>query len=88
MSFAFEPEFHSAAYGCVIWADEPTLGRVRFEIGTKVLVDALGAQNPVEGQKNLALLTANRNRVEAACELAFARAPSSSVELQRIDFQP
>jgi hypothetical protein len=36
----FDPSFHSDG-GCVVWADETLMGRVRFDIGANILEDAL-----------------------------------------------
>jgi hypothetical protein len=34
----FDPSFHSdGVLGCVLWADETVMGRVRFDIGSRIL---------------------------------------------------
>jgi hypothetical protein len=53
----FDVEFHSDdnVLGCVLWADETVMGRVRFNIGRKILQDELDGENPVHGDLNVAL---------------------------------
>jgi hypothetical protein len=38
----FDPAFHSdGVLGCVLWADETVMRRVRFDIGPNILEDVL-----------------------------------------------
>jgi hypothetical protein len=87
MTIGFDPEFHCEGVGSILWADEPTFGRVRFVIRSRSLVDVLGSDTPVHTEKNLALVTRERQRVEKACRCAFVSRPAKQVELEAIDFQ-
>ena len=69
----FDDSFHSdGVLGCFIWADETATGRVRFDIGHKILQDVLHGGNPVHDDANVALCKTERLRIEAACQHAFA----------------
>jgi hypothetical protein len=62
------PSFHSdGMLGCVLWAEETLKGRVRFDIGSRILEDALHGGNPVHDAANVALCEegtdSNRSRV-------------------------
>jgi hypothetical protein len=85
----FDVEFHSDddVLGCVLWADETVMGRVRFNIGRKILQDELKGENPVHGNLNVALCEKERARIEAACRDAFASRPSKCIDLQPSDFR-
>jgi hypothetical protein len=50
----FDPSFHSD-HGCVLWADETLIGRVRFDIGANVLGDVLHGGSAVHDDANVAL---------------------------------
>ncbi len=83
----FDPVFHSdRALGCVLWADETVLRRVRFDMGHRILEDVLQGGNPVHDKANEELCERNRERIEAACRRAFADRPGERVELQPTDF--
>jgi hypothetical protein len=73
--------------GCLIWADEPTVKRVRFFIGSLVLQDVLHGGNPVHDEANIALCERERSRIEKASRRAFAERPGARIELKRADFQ-
>jgi hypothetical protein len=83
----FNDPFHSdGILGCFIWADEPTMKRVRFDIGPKILEDVLHGGNPVHDEANVALCERERPRIEAACRRAFAIRPSRLIKLEPSDF--
>jgi hypothetical protein len=62
----FEDRFESSVLACFLWADEPTMKRVRFGIGSKVLQDVLHGGNPVHDDANKKLCENERSRIEAA----------------------
>ena len=71
----FDNEFASdGACGCLLWADGPSVKRVRFSIGQMILQDLLHGGNPVHDQNNVALCERERPRIEDACRRAFAKA--------------
>jgi hypothetical protein len=83
----FDLSFHSdGVLGCVLWADETVMGRVRFEIGSLILQDVLRGGNPVHDEANVELCERARPRIEAACRQAFANRPSERIDLQPNDF--
>ena len=82
----FEDRFESSVLACFLWADEPTMKRVRFGIGSKVLQDVLHGGNPVHDDANKKLCENERSRIEAACRKAFASRPSESIDLEPDDF--
>jgi hypothetical protein len=88
---AFDARFVSAGaedvLGCMLWADEPKFGRVRFQIGHRILVDVLHSGNPVHHDETAKLCEACRLRIEKACRRAFTREQSARVELSLIDFR-
>jgi hypothetical protein len=73
--------------GCLIWADQPTYGRVRFSIDDSILADVIGAGNPVVQDRAIAVCEHERQRIELACRLAFYERPGEHVELQARNFQ-
>ena len=73
--------------GCILWADEPKFGRVRFHLGSFILVDVLHGANPVHRDENVRLCETSRLRIEKACRRAFARDPDTIVEVRSIDFR-
>jgi hypothetical protein len=81
----FDPSFHSDG-GCVLWADETLMGRVRFDIGANILEDVLHGGSAVREDANVALCEKERTRIEAACRQAFANRPSTHVKLEPTDF--
>jgi hypothetical protein len=86
----FEDRFHSdGVLSCFLWADsdEPTMERVRFNIGPNILEDVLHGGNPVHDDANVALCKRERPRIEAACRRAFATRPSRQIKLEPSDFQ-
>ena len=83
----FEDTFHSdGLVSCFIWADEPTMKRVRFYIGPTILEDVLHGGNAVHDDANVALCNGNRERIEAACRRAFAERPGERIDIEPIDF--
>ena len=83
----FDPSFHSdGVLGCVLWADETVIGRVRFDIGSRILEAVLHGGNAVHDDANLALCERERPRTEAACRRAFAMRPSKHIGLEPSDF--
>jgi hypothetical protein len=86
----FDVDFHSddRELGCVLWADETVMGRVRFDIGSLILQDVLRGGNPVHGPDNVKLCDRERPRIEAACRHAFATRPSGQIKLEPSDFNP
>lgn len=85
----FDNDFHSGdrALGCILWAEETVMERVRFDIGSCILQDALHGGNPVHGAANVALCKRERPRIEAACRRAFATRPIRQIKLEPSDFQ-
>jgi hypothetical protein len=79
----FQPD---GVLGCILWADDPAMKRVRFDIGARILMDVLHGGNPVHHEANVALCKRERTRIEAACRRAFAARPSERIELQAADF--
>jgi len=80
----FDNSVHSdGLVSCFIWADEPKMGRVRFCIGPRILEDVLHGENPVHDARNLVLCERNRERIEAACQRAFADRPGERIDLDR-----
>ena len=73
--------------GCMLWADEPKFGRVRFHIRNPILVDVLHGGNPDHHDENVMLCETCRPRIEKACRRAFIREQSARVELSLIDFR-
>jgi hypothetical protein len=85
----FDINFHSdRMLGCVLWADETVMGRVRFDIGSRILQDVLHGMNLVHDDANVALCERERLRIEAACRRAFADRPAERIDLQPTDFTP
>jgi hypothetical protein len=83
----FDIEFHSdGGLGCILWADETVMGRVRFDLGSRILEDVLLGGNAVHNDANVALCDRQRPRIEAACRRAFASRPSSHIALEPSDF--
>jgi hypothetical protein len=85
----FDNRFHSdGVLSCFLWADsdEPTMKRVRFNIGPKVLEDVLHGGNPVHDDASVALCERERSRIEAACRRVFATRPSARIDLRPTDF--
>jgi hypothetical protein len=83
----FDVSFHSdGVLGCVLWADETVMKRVRFYIGPNILEDVLCSGNPVHDDANVALCEKERGRIEAACRRAFADRPGARIDLQPTDF--
>jgi hypothetical protein len=84
----FDVSFHSddRELGCVLWADETVMGRVRFDIGSLILQDVLQGGNPVHADANVALCERQRPRIEAACRHAFAIRPGRHIKLEPSDF--
>jgi len=83
----FDPDFHSDdLLGCVLWASETLMGRVRFDIWSLILQDILHGRNPVHDKSNVELCERERPRIEAACRHAFAIRPSTHVALESSDF--
>jgi hypothetical protein len=83
----FDLSFHSdGVLGCVLWADQTVMGRVRFDIGPNILEDVLHGGNAVHDDANVALCEKERTRIEAACRRAFANRPSTRVKLEPSDF--
>jgi hypothetical protein len=72
---AFDASFVSGGaedvLGCMLWADEPKFGRVRFHIGNRILVDMLHGGNPVHHDENVKLCETCRPRIKKACRRAF-----------------
>jgi hypothetical protein len=87
---AFDANFLSAGaedvLSCMLWADEPKFGRVRFHIGSRILVDMLHGGHPVHHDENVKLCETCRPRIEKACRRAFIREQSARVELSIVDF--
>jgi hypothetical protein len=84
----FDVSFHpDGVLGCVLWADETVMKRVRFYIGPNILEDVLHGGNPVHDDANVALCKRERPRIEAACRRAFATRPSRQIKLEPSDFQ-
>jgi hypothetical protein len=73
--------------GCILWADEPKFGRVRFHLGSFILLDVLHGANPVHQDENVKFCESCRPRIEKACRRAFARDPDTRVEVRSIDFR-
>jgi hypothetical protein len=73
--------------GCVLWADEPKFGRVRFHLGSLILSDVLHSGNLVHQDENVRLCETYRPRIEKACRRAFARDQNVRMELSFIDFR-
>jgi hypothetical protein len=46
--------------GCILWADEPKFGRVRFHLGSFILVDVLHSGTPVPPDKKVLLCESHR----------------------------
>jgi hypothetical protein len=84
----FDVSFHSddREFGCVLWADETVMGRVRFDIGSLILQDVLHGGNPVHGSANVTLCERERPNIESACRHAFAIRPSGQIKLEPSDF--
>jgi hypothetical protein len=82
-----EPFRTDGALDCLIWADESSFGRVRFNIGHLILTDVLHGGNPIHHDINMALCERERHQIEAACRRAFADRPSALVDLTRVDFR-
>ena len=87
MTIQFDAEFHCEGVGCFLWADEPTYGRVRFSIGSTIIVDVLGGENPVCNERNKVLVTRERQPIQEACRRAFASRPDKQIELEASDFR-
>jgi hypothetical protein len=73
--------------GYILWANEPELGRVRFHIGRRILMDVLNGGNPVHHDENIRFCETCRPRIEKACRRAFSRERSARVDLSLIDFR-
>lgn len=65
----------------LLWADEPSLGRVLFYIDPVVLEDSLQIGHQLQDCER------ERRWIEEACQQAFADRPSNRIGLQSIDFQ-
>jgi hypothetical protein len=93
MALTFDPDFHTNTsnqllFGVIIWANDPTIGRILFEISPRVMEDKLHALHAVDSGKILKFAAAKRDEITAACCRAFARNPSTRIELEPIDFNP
>jgi hypothetical protein len=79
----FDREFRSDAgtNDVYLWGEQPAFGRVRFSIESGILVDHLGARNPVHREGNLSHCEAKRERIERACRRAFSRRLANRVSL-------
>jgi hypothetical protein len=73
--------------GCILLADEAKFRRVRFHLGSFILVDVLHGANPVHQDENVKLCESCRPRIERVCRRAFARDPDTRVEVRSIDFR-
>jgi hypothetical protein len=83
----FDNSFRSdRRFGCLLWADEPKMGRVCFYIGPTILQDVLHGGNPVHDDANVKLCERHRQPIEAACRRAFASRPSPRIDLKPSDF--
>jgi hypothetical protein len=82
----FDVDFHSDVLGCILWAEETAMGRVRFDIGPLILQDILQGGNPVHDPANRALCEREGPRIEAACRRAFVIRPSRLIKLEPSDF--
>jgi hypothetical protein len=74
-------------HGCILWADEPKFGRVRFHLGSFILVEVLHGGSPAHQDEHVTLCEKHRPRIEKACRRAFARDPDPRVEVRSIDFR-
>jgi hypothetical protein len=83
----FDDEFRLTGHRncCALWANEPTLKRVRFSINTDILPDAPGGL--VHDFAALELCERERHQIEAACRRAFTNRASADIELQPGDFK-
>jgi hypothetical protein len=71
--------------GCILWADEPKFGRVRFHSAVYP-ADVLHGANPVHQDENVRLC---ETRIYASKSLSacIARDPDTIVEVRSIDFR-
>jgi hypothetical protein len=67
-------------------AEDPQLGRVRFEISKSILAARLGVEFPSPDPALLKSCEEQRQRIEIACERAFQRETSERVSLMGGDF--
>jgi hypothetical protein len=70
----------------ILLAEDPQLGRVRFEISESILTARLGVEFPSSDQAIIKRCEEERQRIESACERAFQRAPSERVSMMGADF--
>jgi hypothetical protein len=70
----------------ILLAEDPQLGRVRFEISESILTARLGVEFPSSDQAIMKRCEEERQRIESACERAFQRAPSERVSMMGADF--
>ena len=82
----FDDRFWAAPLECIVWADEPTFKRVRFDLGPLVLEKLSGGENPVHHERNLAVCERKRPQIENACRRAFVRRPAGCIRLAASDF--
>jgi hypothetical protein len=83
----FDDHFASyGARGCALWAGEPAIDRVRFNIGHKILREVLHGGKPGRHDADFALCERERSRIETACRRAFASRPGARISLRKADF--
>jgi hypothetical protein len=71
----------------VLKASEPELqGTLKFLIGSQILADHLGVNNPVHVDESVKACEAQREKIVAACQRAFKRETSTQVRLTAADF--
>ena len=70
----------------ILLAEDPQLGRVRFEISESILTARLGVEFPSSDQAIMKRCEEERQRIESACERAFQRAPSERGSMMGADF--
>jgi hypothetical protein len=70
----------------ILLAEDPQLGRVRFEISQSILATRLGVAFPSPDPALLKSCDDQRQRIESACERAFQREPSERVSMMAADF--
>jgi hypothetical protein len=85
---AFEKGIHADfPRGYVIYANDPTDGRVRCAISSLILVDNLGSETAIKDDLVRKLYETKRAQIELALQRAFDARPGEHIELQARDFQ-
>jgi hypothetical protein len=82
----FDADFvPGGSFQVYLWAEHQSRSRIRFEIGSDVLSNVLGA-NPIHDAQSVVLCQRERARITAACSNALRRSARNEILLEPRDF--